>query len=271
MIRTVRGSVRRTLRGLAGTLVLCALSGTAYAQAGVSLQRASRAALIARADTLEQRLAGTGLRGKDRTLAQQELASTRQRLNDGDFQVGDRFSYTIIGDNAFSDSASVRDGYVVSISNLPDVSVQGVLRSELTAHLSAHVARYLKNATVRTNVLNRIAVVGAVARPGYLYIGLDRAVSELIMLAGGPVAQANLNEFEVHRNGQMVLTLKQSRRVLREGLTIEQADIRSGDEVRIPTVKSRRINWGMALQILFILSSLLLAFTQFIQWYYRDQ
>ena len=240
-------------------------------QGGAGLHNASRAELTARVDSLSSQLASGALRDKDaRAQAERDVAELRLRLTEGDFRAGDRFFYTIVVDNVISDSASVRDDYMVSISTLPDVSVKGVLASELTSHLSAHVARYLKNATVRTSLLTRVSVVGTVLRPGVYHVAPNRTVGELVMLAGGPIQRTNMREFEVVRRGAVVMSKKMSRAALQAGQTIEQADIRSGDEIRVPATRQFRISWAQAVQILFVLTSLTLAFLQFIQFYYRE-
>jgi protein involved in polysaccharide export with SLBB domain len=114
-----------------------------------------------------------------------------------------------------------------------------------------------------------MSISGAVARPGFYWASPDRPLSELIMMAGGPAIEANLRELEVRRSGTVVLTSKSSRDAMIRGYTIEQMDIRSGDEVRIPS--KRKINWGSIMQLMFIVSSLFFAGLQFIQWYYSRQ
>lgn len=157
-----------------------------------------------------------------------------------------------------------------SIFDLPDLSVKGVLRSELGERLSSHVARYLRNATVRVNVLTRVGIFGAVQVPAYYYASPDRPVSELVTLAGGARADANLNQLEIERGGRKILSSKESKTALKSGRTLEQLDVQSGDDVRIPA--KRKINWQVVIQLFFIVSSLFFAFIQFIQWYYgRDQ
>jgi protein involved in polysaccharide export with SLBB domain len=259
---------RRVLSEAALVVSALVVAPSAAAQAAQGLQLASRAELVARKDSLERVLAAGALRGKSREQAAGEVAALQRRLEEGDFQVGDRFLVTILHDNAVSDSVLVREERAVSIASLPDASVQGVLRSELTDHLSAHVAKYLKSATVRTQLLTRVSVIGAVARPGYYYVAPNRPVSELLMAVGGAAPTAKLAGAEVRRNGRVVLPSKAVRRALEAGLTLEQLDIRSGDEMLVPT--PRRLNWGLALQVAFLASSLFFAYLQFLQWYYRD-
>ena len=89
------------------------------------------------------------------------------------------------------------------------------------------------------------------------------------MIAGGPVDQANLNELEVRRGSSKLLTAKASRRAVKEGRTLEQLDVQSGDEVTIPI--KRKVNWQLVVQSMLVVSSLFFAGLQFLQWYYNRQ
>ncbi len=253
------------MRWLLAITLLFLSAGVAGSQPG--LQKATRAVLAERVSTLEQSLSGSGLKGSNRQQVENELALIRQRLEMGDFKVGDRFVVTLNFDSVTTDTASVRDGLQVSLFDLPDMSLSGVLRSELGDRLSAHVSRYLKNATIRANVLTRIGIFGAVARPGYYLASPDRPVSELVMLAGGPTPEANINQLKVERSRRTVISSKDSQRAIKEGRTLEQLDIQSGDDVTIAT--KRKVNWQLIIQVFFIISSLFFAFIQFMQWYYR--
>jgi hypothetical protein len=233
-------------------------------------QRATRTELIAQASTLEQQLAGGSLKGEKQNRAKAELAGIQRRLSQGDFKVGDRFVLTFRQDSVRIDTASVRDSLRVSLLALPDLSLAGVLRSELDARLSAHVSRYLKNATIRSSVLTRIAILGAVRAPGYYYAAPDRPISDLVMLASGPVERANLAELEVSRGATVILKSKDSKRAMKDGRTLEQLDIQSGDEIRIPMQRGRP-SFQTIVQLLFVFSSLFFAFLQFVQWYYSRQ
>ena len=232
-------------------------------------QMATRAALSAQASQLESQLATQRLKSSKQAEVRAELEGIKRRLAEGDFHVGDRFVYTLVQDSVRSDTASVREGLVASIGSLPDFVVKGVLRSELTETLTAHVTRYIKRASVRTNVLTRVAILGAVRSPGYYYASPDRPISELVMTAGGPSTEANLGQLEIRRGKAVVLSAGESKKAIKDGRTIEQADVQSGDEVRIP--EKRKLNWQSIIQLMFVVSSLFFAFIQFIQWYYNRQ
>ncbi len=218
---------------------------------------------------LEQQVASGAVRGKKAERARASLTSIKERLTSGDFQVGDRFVITVRMDSVRADTASVRDSLRVSLLNLPDLSLAGTLRSELNDRVNSHVARYVRNAEVRTSVLTRIAIFGAVARPGFYYASPDRPVSELVMIAGGPAPQANLEQFEIVRGRRTLLSSKNSREAIKAGRTLEQLDVQSGDEVRI--AQKRRINWQIIIQLLFISTSLFFAAFNFLQWYYNRE
>ena len=246
-------------------VAVCAMQAQPGPSAGA--QRARRADLTARVSQLESETAETKLTGDNRTKALSELATLRTRLQQGDFRVGDRFVITIRRDSVRTDTASVRDSLNVTIGTLPDVSLVGVLRSELDATLNKHVATYLLNTTVRTVILTRVAILGEVGRPGFYYAVPDRPVSDLVMLAGGPSTQANLSELEIKRSRTVLVGAKESRRAVKEGRTLEQLDVQSGDEVIIPP--KRKLNWQSILQVFLVVSGLLFTILQFFIFYYQ--
>lgn len=256
----------RTLCLLAG--LVAAAPVQAQNQPAAGAQRATRTELADRIKAIDAKLAGS-VKSSERTALLAEKAAIAGRLETGDFKVGDRFVMTVRFDSVRVDTASVRDSLVVSVLNLPDVRLAGVLRSELDEHLNQHVARYIRNASVRSNVLTRIAVMGAVRAPGFYYASPDRPLSDLVMLAGGPAPEANLDRFELRRGAQTLVSSKESKRLMESGRTLEQLDVQSGDEFRIPF--KRKIDWRLVLQLFLVVSSLLFAALQFIQWYYNRQ
>lgn len=276
LLRTgeVRARIHAAYRGTRRWWWMAALLTAPVAASGQDAttsgpQRASRADLLARATDLEQQVAAR--KGKDKELkrAAAEASAIRARLEKGDFRVGDQFLVTFRLDSVRSESVLVRDSLKVALLNLPDVSLAGVLRSELNDHMGAHVSRYLRNAELRASVLTRVAILGAVARPGFYYAAPDRPLSDLVMMAGGPAPNANLNELEVSRDSKQLIKSKDSRQYLKDGRTLEQLDIQSGDEVRVP--QKRKINWQIFVQLALVLSTLTFAFINFLQWYYNRQ
>jgi protein involved in polysaccharide export with SLBB domain len=272
-----RSRITHLLRGL-GILVSAALVGAPVAVSGqtspssppartVSWQRASRTELTAHLQDLE-RIASSGkLKGDAKNANTEEIADTRKRLANGDFNVGDKFLVTITQDSVRTDTVTVTDSLIVSFFALEPVSVRGVLRSELNDRMNAHVARFLRNVSVRTSLLTRLSVLGAVGRPGFFYYSPDQPISGVVMLAGGPAPTADLTKLEVYRGTRRIISDKDSKSALKDGRTIEELNIQSGDEIRIPVV--RKFNWQIILQLLFLASTLFLTLINFLRWYYN--
>ncbi len=233
-------------------------------------QRATRTELTARLSQVEQSIAAAGGRGKEGVRLEAEAQSLRRRLEEGDFRAGDRFLITLSQDAAQrSDTASVRDSLLVSLAGLPDLSLRGTLRSELNEKLGAHVARFLRNSSVRTLIFTRLAILGAVGSPGYYSVPPDRPMSDVLMMAGGAAKDANLGKLEVKRGGSVILSSKAANKAITEGRTLEQLDLQSGDELRIPA--KRKASAQAIVQIMFFASTIFFAAINFIRFYYSQQ
>ena len=249
--------------GVAVAFFLSGSTGSAQEATLADDLRATRTELAERVTSLQGQIAEGKLKGGARKRAEEEVRVIQERLEHGDFHVGDLLVITIRQDVEKSDTATVRDSLKVAFTGLPDASIAGVLRSELTERISAHLARYLRNATVRTNVLTRIGIFGHVATPGYYNVSPDRPVTEMLM-RGGLSPDAKLDKIELRREGRTLI----SRGVVKGGRTLDQLGARSGDEFWVP--KRKRINWQVLVQLALLAATLFLTFTQFLEWYYRE-
>ena len=250
-------------------VVICsvALPSVTAAQGVGSGQRFTRAQIQEQLEKVNADLskAKSGDRGRLLELT----TAIKGRLENGDFKPGDRFVLSLRQDSVRTDTLVVRDSLRVAILNLPEFSIAGVLRSELEDKLSAHVARFLRNAVIRTTLLTRVSVTGAVRNPGFYYAVPDRPINDLLTSAGGPLPEADLSKLNISRVGRTLLRTKDAKRVVEEGRTLETLDVQSGDTVHVPLKK--KINWQMVIQLAFVAMSLLFAMLQFLQWYYNRQ
>jgi protein involved in polysaccharide export with SLBB domain len=200
---------------------------------------ATRAQLTAMLETAERAAASGPARERDR--ARDEANVMRARLRQGDFQVGDRIGLSFAGDSAARE-LTVREGVLVDFPyGVPPLSIAGVLRSELTETVLAHLRKYVRDPEVRLFPLQRVSVSGAVRAPGVYWVRRDLQISEVIMRAGGPDGGARLERAHVVREGRKVLDEKTFARVAREGRTIDEVGLRPGDDLRVP-LRSQR-NW----------------------------
>jgi hypothetical protein len=232
-----------------------------------STPRATRSQLTELKSTLER--AAFAAKSRDRANVMAELSIVRDRLDRGDFRPGDRFVMILRQDSVRADTLVVRDSLRVAVLNLPEFSVAGVLRAELEERLNGHVARFLRNSTVRTTLLTRVSVTGAVRNPGFYYAVPDRPLNDLLTLAGGPSPEANTSGLTVSRVGRTVLSKKDAKAAINEGFTLEMLNIQDGDVVHLPV--KRRVNWRSVAQLGFLLLSVTLALLNFLRFYYSQQ
>lgn len=235
---------------LVGVAVLAApLSSQTRRPAGAVPELEERSALEAEARVAEE---------QHRT---SEAWLLRTRLQRGDFQDGDRIVVKLLGSTTFNDTITVRAGKMLPLPRMEDVPLEGVLRSELTARLSSHLARYLRDSSVRATPLLRLAVLGQVRAPGYYYTSADVLLSDVIMKAGGPAADADMNKTVIRRGGETIWNAQDTRTALSDGLSLDRLHLRAGDEIYLP--EQNHFNWGMATQIGLGVLGLIVAFTRF--------
>lgn len=167
-------------------------------------------------------------------LESQSIA-VRNRLRTGDFSPGDRILLSVTyADTAILDTVIVRIDQKVRLANMPDVSLQGVLDSELNAHLKTILSKYLKDPSVIATGLVRLAVTGSVGKPGFLTAPVDQLVTDVLMAAGGPTQTARLDAVYVRRDGETFLNAKQVSEAIRSGKTVGDVSLRDGDEIFVP-------------------------------------
>lgn len=178
-----------------------------------------------------------------RTAEAQKRASEawllRSRLQKGDFQEGDRI-VIVLENSPRVDTMIVRAGKVLQLVGMADLSLEGVLRSELTDTLRHHLGKYLVNPGVRATPLLPILVLGSVGSPGYYYTAADVVLRDVIMRAGGP-REGNLDRVVVRRGGEVIWNADATRIALADGLSLDRLHLRAGDEIFVPQ-KSQRLS-----------------------------
>ena len=213
----------------------------------------TRAQLEAEAAQLDQQARSTSDNAA-RTQLEQRATAIRTRLRDGDFQPGDRIAIVVAGDSTMSDTAVVRAGRVIQLRSLPEISVQGVLRSELQGYLTTQLAKYLRNPQVQVTPLVQVAIVGAVAKPGFYSFPADVTLSDALMAAGGPTQVADLNKTVIKRDDHERFSDKTVQRAFASGATLDQLGVQAGDQI-VVAEKSKN-DWVRILQVGAILGSI---------------
>jgi protein involved in polysaccharide export with SLBB domain len=168
-----------------------------------------------------------------------EASLLRSRLKMGDFQEGDRIVVVLESNPTATDTMQVRAGRVLQFPRMSEVSLDGVLRSELNDALRRHLSKYLTNPDVRATPLLPLSVLGNVRNPGYFYAPADYLLRDLVMRAGGPAPDADMSKAEVRRAGKTIWNVKETRLAFAEGLSLDRLHLRAGDEVYIPPQRRR--------------------------------
>ena len=182
---------------------------------------------------LEQR-ARTEKDGDRRSKYLQDASLIRRRLVDGDFQPGHRIQLFVAGDSVLSDTFTVRADQKLLLPNLPEMSLAGVLDSELQGYLQTQVAQYIRNPSVRAQALLRVSVTGDVGNPGFYSVPTDTPVSDVIMGAGGPSSSADMGHVELRRGSAVVVKRDGIQEAFRSELTMSDIGARPGDELYVP-------------------------------------
>jgi hypothetical protein len=240
--------------GLAFCLPLQAQDGTG----GTSAQTVSaqRAELDSAARRAEQDAARAGADAGLRSRKQAEASALRERLRDGDFGVGERIFVEMRGAEVpFADTVTVRAGQVVTIGTLPEISLRGVLRSELQSHLTREIGRYVRDPKVTATSWVRVSMLGAIGQQGFYAFPADILLTDALMRAGGMREDTNLDKITVKRGGREVVSEEEARLAIREGRTLDQLDVRAGDEITVGN--KRKVNWQTVLRTVSIGVSLI--------------
>lgn len=188
-------------------------------------------ALTSRADLTAAEVSASQSRTGDPRKNALLAAAIRQRLRDGDFQVGDRVVVTVVANDTRTDTLVVRTGRLMELPGKLTVPLTGVLRSELQERVTAEVLKYVKAEQVVATPLLRVGILGEVARPGYFAFSSDVLISDAIMSAGGPSATADLERSVVRRGNEEYRSAKDTRDAIASGLTLDQFGLRAGDEL----------------------------------------
>jgi protein involved in polysaccharide export with SLBB domain len=214
-----------TTLGLAAMAVLGATTDAAAQATAPTTTPAAGVSLTATRADLEAALQQSGI-------SKAQAAAIRTRLRDGDLLPGDRVALMVEGEEALTDTFIVRPTRTLTLPSIPEeISVKGVLRSELDAHMTREIGKYIRDPRVEAIALIRVAVMGQVAQPGFYNLPPETIASDVVMLAGGPSGSADLRKTVIRRNGVEVASKDDVAAALDKGVSIDQMNLQGGDEV----------------------------------------
>jgi hypothetical protein len=199
-----------------------------------------------------------------------ETTYIRQRLEDGDFHVGDRILTAVdmpmpsavpagpagkSSEEQLSDTFTVGPSQELRLPVVGVVSLRGVLRAELEQRLTDEIARYIRDPVVHAHALVGLALAGEFTRPGYYNVPADAVIPAVLMAAGGTTHEAKLNKLKIQRNGKTIWEGDALRRAIATGSTVDDLKLSPGDAIVAPRGGSFAGLYGSA-QLLGVLLSI---------------
>lgn len=257
----VRYLVKRWLM----TAVLVALATSGSAQVPVSpidttamvLSNAQRpmvtrpqleAALAQIEQDLKSGAYSTALRSAKAT----EADAIRERLAQGDFHVGDIISITVQGDASFNGDYPVNSNDAITLHGGTEVSMRGLLRSEVQSYLNQKFGAWVHDPGVRVTLSLRVTVLGAINKPGFYYVHADWLLNEVLMTAAqGLASNARLDHSQIKRGDKVIVDGAGFAEAIRVGRTMDELNIQNGDEINVAAAPTG----GTFLRALGILSA----------------
>ena len=189
-----------------------------------------------------------------------------ERLELGDFRLGDAVFLRVESEPSLPETVSVQsspDGPIISLPVFGDIRLHGVLRSELEERISETLRQYIRDPVVRARGLMRLSVQGAVGQPGFYVVPAETLVSEALMAAGGPAQNAALDELRIERGPEVLFEGAELQEELRRGTTLDQLHLQAGDQLVLPAqeegsswVNNLGVVLGLATSITLILTRL---------------
>jgi protein involved in polysaccharide export with SLBB domain len=193
--------------------------------------QSDRGGMLATRDALREELERLDSKGnKERAAA--ELI--RARLDNGDFQTGDRVFIRVAGESQLTDTFVVTAGPQLELPQVGTVALQGVLRSELGERLKSHLAHYLRDPVVEAQPIIRVLIEGGVVRPGYYGAAPQQPVVDVIAQAGGFSPSADARGMRIERGTQVIWKGKSLSDAMGGGHSVDQLSLRAGDRVFVP-------------------------------------
>jgi len=241
-------SIRRALTAtILGTLLLTAeLLGQIPVEFGPGSAELTREDLTELLQRYEEAIESPASSGGVKDAARANVARIRERLEQGDFRVGDRVVLSVQGEPNLPDTVVVEPGPQITLPLFGSISLAGVLRSEIQEHLTRELGRIIRDPVVRAQGLMRLSIQGSVGSPGFYVVPADMLVSDALMIAGGPAGGANLDALRIERGPTRLLEGRAMQDALLQGRTLDQLNLQAGDQIFLPA-QSASI-WGAVLR-----------------------
>ena len=159
------------------------------------------------------------------------------------FQVGDRILLNVEGDSVLTDTFTVVAGPALRLPNIGEISLAGVQRGDIEAHLTRALGRYINDPVIQARALIRVSVVGEVTRPGYYAVPIDLVLADALMLAGGATRDARVDRISILRGSSSLWGGDKLQTAIARGATLDDLGVRGGDRIQVPGDRDPESKW----------------------------
>lgn len=159
---------------------------------------------------------------------------------------GDTVEITVFGEPELSRTVTIKPDGTISLPLIGEVMAAGKTTTQLASELTALYRKYLKapsiSVVIREFRVERIYILGQVARPGEYQVRPGMGLLELLASAGGPTPRADLTKAVIIRGRTEALQLN----LLEAFVTSKNPDVKllPGDVLYIPETDRRVIILG---------------------------
>ena len=248
-----------------GILVfLTAVSGWAQVQPTMDRRpQATRAELESTLVEIERIVASPAYGDEIKRQKQLEASIIRQRLQEGDILVGDQLQITLSIPTSptaapINGPFTIGPNQMLILPDIPPIPMRGVLRSEVKDYLTEHLARLFRDQTVQVVSTIRLTIVGGIGKPGFYQLPAETPLPDAIMAAGGPQGEEALQKTIIRRSNEEILGEEEVAAAIRDGLTLDQLNLRAGDELVVGEANKR--DWFQTMRTVVMIPGLILSF-----------
>ena len=147
------------------------------------------------------------------------------------------------------------EGYV-ALPLVGEIRIKALTLDEVTKLIKEKYSEYLKEPYVYVRPLIRVTMQGAFRQPGLYLIDPSKSLWDLVALAEGPRAGANLEKLQVRRGGEIVIDGLLN--AYERGYSLEEIGIETGDQVIVPA--ENRITLQFIVSMLHLCATLALLY-----------
>jgi protein involved in polysaccharide export with SLBB domain len=232
--------------GIAIVAAAALLPGAVRAQAVDSLDAgqlyATRANLRAMLAKYEDASRTTAYTDYVRAIANDEADLIRDRLENGDFEVGDVITLQVSNQADLSNAFTVAPGRLMILPQIGAMPVGGLLRSELPDSVTSFIGRFYQAPQVYVQTSMRLQAVGEVGSPGYHSVSAEMRLPDVIAQLGQPTRTADLDHMKIKRGKETIWDGDALQEAIVQGRTMDQMSLRAGDIIEIPAEQKRNLS-----------------------------